>query len=154
MKSLKNVKKRIKDRAYLASTAILYSLMAALFFAESFAINQSWPISLTIFVDTTGLAILFSVAVILCVVAIGSNFRNSTRLALYFSTVLALGMAVTFFVAVVAGQFIGILPMIIWAYVAFTHMVMVRYHDWSSLDVIEQEIEMLKNEIGKIKERK
>lgn len=144
---------RVRDRSYLATTAVVYGLLASLLILFPYGAVAGLPLSLVVSVPTQTWGTMFAAA---AVAALVGTLRKSSiwqKIALSVAASLSGGVAIIFAWQVIIGSIMAVVPLIVWGYITITHVIMMKYHDPHIINIIEQDIANIKNELASLKSR-
>lgn len=140
--------KRARDRSYLATTTLVYGLLAVLLLAFPHGAVAGLPLALVVAVPTQAWGVMFGITAL---VALVGTFRKSSiwqQIALAVAATLSGGVAVIFAWQIVVGTIVAVVPLVVWGYIAITHVVMMKYHDPHIINIIERDITNIKRQIA------
>jgi hypothetical protein len=145
---------RVRDRSYLATTSLVYGLLALLLLVFPYGAVAGLPLSLVVSVPTQTWGIMFLVA---ATVALVGTLRKSSiwqKIALSVAATLSGGVTIIFAWQVLVGGVLAAVPLIVWGYITITHLIMLKYHDPHIIKIIENDISYLKSELATLKRAK
>lgn len=143
---------RLRDRSYLATTAGVYLMMAVLFLTHPFGVHHHWPFLLLLSIPLQTWGVLFLIASILAFVGTFKKRSVWQKVALSVAACVAGGLTLVFAWQLALGQIVAIVPTIVWGYITGTHIIMLRYHDPHVINLIQADVDLLKNEIQILKD--
>lgn len=144
---------RVRDRSYLATTAVVYGLLSLILLAFPYGAVAGLPLSLVVSVPTQTWGAMFGVAA--CAALVGTLRKSSIwqKIALSVAASLSGGVAIIFAWQLVIGSVIAVVPLVVWGYITITHVIMMKYHDPHIINIIEQDIANIKNELAALKKK-
>lgn len=144
---------RLRDRAYLATTAFIYALMAVLFLTIPFGVATAYPMVLVLDVPRHVWGVMFLVGALLSATGTFRKAVTWQKVALAVCAGIAGGMCAIFAWKVAAGIVAALIPTIVWGYMCLTHFIMLKYHDPHTITMIQNDVAKIQSEIETIQNR-
>lgn len=145
---------RVRDRSYLATTSLVYGLLACILILFPYGAVAGLPLSLVVSVPTQTWGVMFGVAAFAALVGTLRKSSIWQKIALSVAASLSGGVAIIFMWQLLIGNVIAVVPLVVWGYITITHVIMMKYHDPHVIRIIEKDIANIKNELAAMKSAK